>query len=248
MLQQTQVPRVLPRYEAFMTAFPDASACAAAPLGDVVRAWQGLGYNRRAVNLHRAAVLIAEHGFPDTLSGLLGLPGVGPYTARAVLAYAYEADAAVVDTNVARVLARVEGRRLRPAASQRLADAWLPNGQAWNWNQALMDVGATMCRARSWRCHGCPFAPVCAWREAGHGLPDPAARRAGDGGSVAKFEGSDREGRGRLVAALCAGPLERRSVAAEAGWPDDAGRAERAVRGLVRDGLAVVDGDRLRLP
>ena len=86
MLQQTQVPRVLPRYEAFMTAFPSASACAAAPVGDVVRAWEGLGYNRRAVNLHRAAVQIAERGFPDTLSGLLGLPGVGPYTARAVLA------------------------------------------------------------------------------------------------------------------------------------------------------------------
>src|SRR5438045_9376182 len=148
MLQQTQVPRVLPRYGAFLDQFPTAVACAAAPLGDVVRAWEGLGYTRRAVNLHRAAGRIAHHGFPDTLAGLLALPGVGPYTARAVLAYAYEADAAVVDTNVARVLARLHGRSLTPKQAQAAADDLLPAGEAWAWNQAVMDVGARWCRPR----------------------------------------------------------------------------------------------------
>jgi A/G-specific adenine glycosylase len=117
MLQQTQVARVVPAYNAFLERFPTPPACAAAPLGDVVRAWAGLGYNRRAVNLHRAATQIERDGFPTTLDGLVRLPGVGPYTARAVLAYAYEADAAVVDTNVARVLARLAGRRLAPKDS-----------------------------------------------------------------------------------------------------------------------------------
>ena len=102
---------MVPRYLAFLDAFPTAAACAAAPAGDVVRAWAGLGYNRRAVNLHRAAVRGRDDGTasPTTLAGLLALPGIGPYTARAVLAFAYEADAGVVDTNVARVLARVGG-------------------------------------------------------------------------------------------------------------------------------------------
>ena len=115
MLQQTQTRRVIPKWSAFIEAFPTFPDCAAAPLGEVLRLWQGLGYPRRARDLHAAAVMIdtdLEGRFPDTLDGLRALPGVGPYTARAVLAFAFESDAAVVDTNVARVLARVAGGRL----------------------------------------------------------------------------------------------------------------------------------------
>ena len=118
MLQQTQVPRVIPKWQAFMAAYPATADCAAAPLGDVLRLWQGLGYPRRARNLHAAAAQVeALGGFPTTLDGLLALPGVGQYTARAVLAFAFEADAAVVDTNIARVHARVAGRRLTSGLS-----------------------------------------------------------------------------------------------------------------------------------
>ena len=123
MLQQTQVPRVVPSWFEFLDAYPTPAACAAAPLGDVLRLWQGLGYPRRARNLHATAQRVTElGGFPTTLDGLLALPGVGPYTARAVLAFAFEADVAVVDTNIARVLARLHGRRLTPKQVQAAAD------------------------------------------------------------------------------------------------------------------------------
>jgi len=241
MLQQTQVPRVLPRYLAFLDVYPTAAVCAAAPVGDVVRAWEGLGYNRRAVHLHRAATRIAEHGFPDTLAGLLALPGVGPYTARAVLAYAYEADAAVVDTNVARVLARLGGRRLTPKEAQAAADALAPAGEAWAWNQAIMDLGAQRCRPRTPACDGCPLAPWCRWHGAGRPEPDPAVGSAHVSGGQSPFDGSDRQGRGRLVDALRRGPVAAGDVATVMGWPGDPDRAERVAATLVADGLASVD-------
>src|SRR5262249_802442 len=115
MLQQTQVARVVPRYEEFLDRFPTAAACASADVGDVITMWAGLGYNRRAVNLHRCAgAVVSSHGgsLPDSLDALTALPGIGPYTARAVLAFAFERDVAVVDTNVGRVLARWDGRSL----------------------------------------------------------------------------------------------------------------------------------------
>ena len=137
MLQQTQVERVIPRWLALLEAFPTPAACAAAPLGDVLRLWQGLGYPRRARNLHAAAQSITElGGFPASLDGLLALAGVGSYTARAVLAFAFEADAAVVDTNIARVFARFAGERLTAKQVQAAADAALPHGEAWAWNSA----------------------------------------------------------------------------------------------------------------
>lgn len=250
MLQQTQVPRVLPRYDAFLARFPTPVACAAASVGDVVRAWEGLGYNRRAVNLHRAASAVAAAGaFPDTLAGLLALPGVGPYTARAVLAFAFEADAAVVDTNIARVLARVTGRRLTAREAQATADAWLASGEAWAWNQSLMDLGATVCTARSQDCDACPLAPWCAWRAAGRPVPDPAVGSAGVSGGQSRFDGSDRQGRGRLVAALRRGPVGPTELAGVMGWPADPERAARVATTLVADGLARRDDDgALHLP
>ena len=147
MLQQTQVLRVIPRYESFLARFPTVHACASAPLGDVLREWQGLGYPRRARDLHATAKRVEQLGaFPRDLAGLMALPGVGKYTARALLAFAFELDAAVVDTNIARVYARVLGERLSPGAVQGVADVACPRGDAWVWNQCLMDLGAVLCR------------------------------------------------------------------------------------------------------
>lgn len=246
MLQQTQVARVVPKWHAFLDRFPDPAACAAAPVGAVVEAWAGLGYNRRAVALHRcAAAVVADHGgrLPLDLDALLALPGIGPYTARAVLAFAGERDVAVVDTNVARVLARQSGRPLRPTEVQALADAQVPSGRGWAWNQAVLDLGATVCRARVPACGECPIIASCAWRGVG---ADPAVGSAGVGGRQSRFEGSDRQGRGRLVDALRRGPVA--DVARAAGWPDDPSRAARIADGLVADGLAVRHGAGLTLP
>lgn len=248
MLQQTQTARVVPKWLAFLAAFPDPAACASAPLGDVLRLWQGLGYPRRARNLHAAAVFVTgELGgrFPDTLDGLRRLPGVGPYTARAVLAFAFEADAAVVDTNVARVLARTAGSRLTPRAVQDRADAWLPPGESWIWNQLLLDLGATVCVAGAPRCDGCPLTSRCAWR--GGPGPDPAIGSAGVSTPQSRFEGSDRQVRGRLLRAVGNGPVATGSIPAVAGLPADPERAHRLAASLVADGLAVADPD-LRLP
>jgi len=140
MLQQTQVERVVPRYLSWLERWPTAAALAAAPLGDVLRGWQGLGYNRRAVNLHRASRSIAGEGWPEDLTDL---PGVGRYTADAVARFAFGAPVLPVDTNVRRVRER-SGGTFSPAAAH-----------------ALMDLGATVCLARVPRCPACPLAPAC---------------------------------------------------------------------------------------
>jgi A/G-specific adenine glycosylase len=254
MLQQTQVARVIPKYLAFLECFPDPSACAAAPAGAVVRAWAGLGYNRRAVNLHLAAVAIVDrHGgrIPSSIEELMALPGIGAYTARAVSAFAFERPAAVVDTNVARVLARaVAGRRLAGAETQALADRVLPPARSWVWNQAMVDLGALVCTSRAPRCHLCPLVAArrCAWITAGRPEPDPAVGSAGTSGRQSAFAGSDRQGRGRLVAALRRGPLTHDRLAEAAGWPEDPARAARVAAGLVADGLAAETGAGLTLP
>jgi A/G-specific adenine glycosylase len=252
MLQQTQVARVEPRYLAFLERFPDPAACAAAAPGEVVRAWTGLGYNRRAINLHRTAtVVVADHGgrLPDHLDALLALPGIGPYTARAVLAFAFERDHGVVDTNAARVIARaVAGHRLNAREVQDHADELVPLGRGWDWNQAVLDLGATICVKRSPRCDRCPVADRCAWAERGFEDPDPADGSAGTSGAQSRFEGSDRQGRGRLVQALRTGPLELERVADAAGWPDDPDRARRVADSLVGDGLAEYADGQLALP
>ena len=236
MLQQTQVTRVIPKYQAFMERFPTVAACAAASAGDVVRMWAGLGYNRRAVNLHRAAVAMGDR-VPDTLDELVALPGIGPYTARAVLAFAYERDVGVLDVNVIRSLARLHGRPV----TQTEADALVPVGRGWAWNQAVLDLGATVCTARAPRCDDCPVAVECVWRASGGDDPFVATRQS-------KFEGSDRQGRGRLVDALRLGPVTTADVPSACGWPDDADRARRIAASLVTDGLAVTTDGALTLP
>jgi A/G-specific adenine glycosylase len=252
MLQQTQVSRVEPRYTAFLEQFPTPQACAAAPVGEVLRSWEGLGYNRRALNLHRAAVEITEtHGgrLPDDLDALMALPGIGPYTARAVLAFAFERDHGVLDTNAARFLSRaVAARRLAPREAQDLADELVPLGRGWDWNQAVLDLGATVCVKRSPRCEICPLADACAWAGAGWPDPDPADGSAGSSGRQSAFAGSDRQGRGRLVQALRTGPIEVVRLADAAGWPDDPERARRVAEGLVSEGLAEIVDGQLALP
>ena len=249
MLQQTQAARVVPAWERFLGRFPTVRACAAAGPGEVVAAWSGLGYNRRAIFLHRAAVMVVErHGgeLPDRLSDLLALPGLGPYTARAVLAFAFEQDVGVLDVNTARVLARgIAGHSLSPTEAQDVADALVPRGRGWTWNQALLDLGARVCTSRAPRCGSCPLAGGCRWRRTGG--PDPAPGSAGAGGRQSRFEGSHRQGRGRLLRALTRGPVKTGALASACGWPGDPDRARRAAAGLVQDGLARWDGEALVL-
>ena len=247
MLQQTGVVRVLERYDDFCERFPTPAACAAAPAGAVIEEWRGLGYNRRALHLHAAARRISAAGgrFPDDLDGLLALPGVGPYTARAVLALAFERDVGVVDTNVGRVLARLAGRRLSRAEAQQAADRLVPAGRAWLWNQALFDLGAAVCTRRAPACAQCPVRRHCAWRGKG---PDPADGSAGVSVAQAPFAGSDRQGRGRLVEALRAGPQPAAAAPHLMCLEDELPRAHRIVASLLADGLVVERDDVLQLP
>lgn len=256
MLQQTQVARVVERYGPMLARYPDAGAMAAVPLSDVLEAWAGLGYYRRARALHRAALAITvehEGRVPDRLEELLGLPGLGPYTARAVLAFAYERDHGVVDTNAARVLARAfAGRPLRAREAQDLADLLVPAGQAWHHNQTILEFGATICTARAPRCEDCPLGDRCAWRAeqrtTGGVTDDPALTTAGTSRPQPRFEGSDRQVRGRLIAALRSGSVASRRLASVAELLQDPARAMRVADGLVVDGLAAWDGTTLTGP
>ena len=229
MLQQTQAARVVPYYEAFLDRFPDAHALARASTGDVLAAWSGLGYNRRALALQRAARQVADHGWPEDLSEL---PGVGAYTAAAVSSFAWDAHLPAVDTNVRRVIERHDGTRRGPRELARRAHALLPEGRAADFNQALMELGATVCRPRRPDCGACPVQAGCASRGREH--PAPPRR------SAPRFEDTDRWARGRILAAHVGGSSP----------PDlDPERRERAEAGLLRDGLLVRDsGGALRLP
>jgi A/G-specific adenine glycosylase len=242
MAQQTQVARIILRWEVFMERFPTPEALASAPLADLLRLWQGLGYPRRARALHDAAGRIAAAGrFPATVEELMDLPGVGPYTARAVAAFAFGLDVGVLDTNVGRMLARLVGERLRPAAAQALADELVPEGDAWIWNQVVMDFGATVCTARSPGCGGCPVKRQCAWAGSAE-RSDPARGSAGVSGKQARFEGSDRQARGRLLAALVDGAVPVGVVPSV--MQRDPALADRLLADLVAEGLCRrIDGE-----
>jgi len=250
MLQQTQVVRVEPRWHRFLERFPTPTACAEAGVGAVVEEWAGLGYNRRAVSLHRCAVAVVDDHrgrFPDELDELLALPGIGPYTARAVLAFAYERDVAVVDTNVGRILARTTGGTLGARSAQQVADALVPAGEGWAWNQAMLDLGATVCAKRSPACPRCPVADSCAWRAAGCPDPDPATGSHAVSRGQSRFEGSFRQGRSRLLDVLRLGaPVVSEQWPVACGWAERADAEEvsaRAAASLVADGLALVAAD-----
>ncbi len=241
MLQQTQVDRVVPHYERFVAAFATPAECARVRPADVVRLWSGLGYNRRALNLHRAAAtVVAEHAgtVPRSDGALRTLAGVGPYTARAVRSFAFGDDVAAVDTNAVRVLSRcVAAAPLTVGVATRLGDRLVPPGLSWEFNQTMFDLGATVCTGSRPDCARCPLRRQCAWRRAGTTGPDPwrngpTARRQ------SPFAGSNRQGRGRLLHALGAGGVERAALADACGWPDDAGRAELVAAALVSEGFA----------
>ncbi len=245
MLAQTQVGRVAGRFREFTARFPTPASCADATVGEVVRAWVGLGYNRRALALHSAAeAIVRDHDgrVPATLADLEALAGVGPYTARAVLAFAFNADVAAVDTNVGRVLARAGlGRQIPPGEVQALADRLVPVGSAREWNLALMDFGSLVCTSRQPACARCPVraAGACVWRSGETDGPDPAVGSARVASRPSRFEGSDRQGRGRLVRAACAGPIARRDVVRAAGWPRQTARTRRVADALVAEGILV---------
>lgn len=243
MAQQTQLSRVVPAYERFLAAFPTPVACAESSLGEVLQLWEGMGYYRRARDLHRSAqeVVTTWGGrLPDRLEALLALPGVGAYTARAVLVFAFEHDVGVVDTNAGRVVARAAaGRRLTSGEAQRTVDAMVPAGRGWTFGQALLDLGAEHCHPTAPDCRNCPVRRRCRWNRVGCSLPDPAVRSAGVSTHQPTFLGSDRQGRGRLMAALRSGPVAPDDVAEATGWSDDPGRADRIAAALVEEGLAV---------
>ncbi|WP_349904140.1 HhH-GPD family protein [Parafrigoribacterium humi] len=247
MLQQTPVVRVIPRLTEWLERWPTPADLAAVPSGEAVRAWHRLGYPRRALNLHAAAVTITErHGgvVPRSLDELLALPGIGDYTARAVAVFAYGERHPVVDTNVRRVIGRAidgQGEAGPPSTRRDLAamEAILPldNADARLAGAAIMELGALVCTARAPRCDDCPIAAQCAWRLDGY--PPYLGPRAA---VQKKFEGSDRQVRGLIVAELRASDIPVTVEEIDAVWSDAAQR-ERALAGLLRDGLVTrVDG------
>ena len=252
MLQQTPVARVLPAYEVWLERWPKPADLAAEPPGEAVRAWDRLGYPRRALRLHAAArAIVEQHGgeVPDDQTALLALPGVGTYTAAAIASFAFGQRHAVVDTNVRRVFARALGGEAQPsisptAADQRLAAAALPEDEptAARWAVATMELGALVCTARTPRCGECPIRSRCAWVLAGS-PPYAGPPRKGQ-----TYEGTDRQVRGRLLAVLraAAGPVPKKAL--DNCWPHQVQR-ERALDGLVADGLVdPLPRSRYRLP
>jgi len=249
MLQQTPVSRVIPHLDAWLTRWPTPTALADDAPAEAVRQWSTLGYPRRALWLHRAAVEIRDRHdgvVPRDVEALLALTGIGDYTARAVAVFAYGDRHPVVDTNTRRVLARAVGGQAHPAAPGRRdleqMAAVLPDDvpDAAVVNAAAMELGALVCTARAPRCDACPLAHMCAWR--GAGWPDnaDAPRRQ------ARYEGSDRQARGAVLRQLRAAasvPLD--DVLAL--WHDPVQR-DRAVDSLIADGLAEADDGMLRLP
>jgi A/G-specific adenine glycosylase len=254
MLQQTQVDRVIPYYHRWLDAFPDVHALAAAPTAEVIRLWKGLGYNRRAVNLQRAAQAVVERGgdFPDTVDELLVLPGIGPYTAGAIACFAFERDVPFIDTNMRRVLHRVfvgsdvPERRATDREIVAIATEALPAGDGWRWNQALIEFGALQCTARTPACVICPAQGFCAARPTIQSdILAAAADRRGNGKGV-PFEQTNRYFRGRIIDALrehrdAPLPIEALGTIVKPDFADeDLPWLTGLVVALERDGLAAI--------
>ncbi len=245
MLQQTPVARVTPIWLDWVARWPTPSATAAASAADVLRAWGKLGYPRRAKRLHECATVIAtEHDdrVPDDVEVLLTLPGVGSYTARAVACFAYQQSVPVVDTNVRRVVARaIHGLADagNPSTTRDMADvlALMPEGEtAPAFSAALMELGATVCTARSPKCGVCPLS-ACAWRAAGYPPAATASRPA------QRFAGTDRQVRGKLLDVLRAStsPVPRDQL--DVVWLTDTAQRDRALDSLLVDGLVEQTAD-----
>lgn len=252
MLQQTPVVRVEPRWRDWLTRWPTPAALAAAPTSEVLRAWGGLGYPRRALRLQECArVVVAEHDgvLPRDEEALRALPGIGAYTAAAVTAFAHGRRSVVLDTNVRRVLGRTLRAEALPAphltvAETRAADAVAPpdDARAARWAAASMELGALVCSARSPRCDACPVADLCAWRAAGYPADSHAARRRTQG-----WAGTDRQLRGATMRMLreAHAPVARADIEARLTaliGDSDPVRVDAVLAGLVTDGLAVAAG------
>lgn len=267
MLQQTQVDRTIPKYRQFLEAFPTIHALAAAAPGDVIRVWSGMGYNGRAVRLHKLAqTVVSEHNgeLPRTVDELRKLPGIGPYTAAAVACFAFGAPVPVIDTNIYRVLSRVvhgveapERRNIDPLVASLVPGPEAPLDSS-TWHQALMDIGATLCTAARPRCMLCPLREHCASAPL---LQDGSAPHLAEASvpyvpKQSKFAGSTRFYRGRIVDALRALPNgQTLSLGDLTSLVDDgAGPAQGVewiatlVDALVRDGLVRRDGNQIALP
>ena len=265
MAQQTQVSRVVEAWARFLARFPTVEALADANPADVVRAWQGMGYDRRALNLRRAArAILEEHGgrIPSDIAALERLPGIGPYTARAVASIAFGQPVGAVDTNVRRVLGRaLAGRNpglIPPSRLQAMADGSVDPGRPGDWTHAVMDIGATLCRRRAPRCDACPLRVWCRFA-AGGAAPGatvdrvprrPARAMAASRAPVKRFTATTRWLRGRIVDRLRdATGTEWSSLAAPIGDHDKAA-VRAALNALARDGLIELDPtdpDRARL-
>ncbi|UFU05844.1 A/G-specific adenine glycosylase [Ruania halotolerans] len=248
MLQQTPVVRVEPAWRAWMQRWPTPADLAAASPAEVLRAWDRLGYPRRALRLREAAAAITEHHdgeVPADEEALLALPGIGSYTAAAVAAFAFRRRSVVLDTNVRRVLGRLLSGTALPPPSPRRTEAEMaaevlpadPEASA-RWNVAVMELGALVCTARSPRCGQCPVADQCQWRTSGYPADEHAARRR-----TQAWHGTDRQARGRVLAALRTQDELRPEEVREL-WPD-ATQLERVLTGLRTDGLvsAIADLD-----
>lgn len=246
MLQQTPVHRVLPVHDAWLQRWPTPADLAAEPTGEAVRMWGRLGYPRRALRLHAAAVaMVADHGgeVPRTYAELIALPGIGDYTAAAVASFAFGQRHVVLDTNVRRVLARavsgVEFPSTSPTRAERdMATALLPDDEAnaATWAVAVMELGALVCTARVAVCEACPLSEQCAWLGAGRPAYDGPARRG------QAWDGTDRQCRGRLMAVLREADGVVHVSALAAVWPETVQR-ERCLASLLADSLAVRVGD-----
>jgi A/G-specific adenine glycosylase len=252
MLQQTPVARVIPRLEEWLQRWPTPAALAAEPAGEAVRAWANLGYPRRALWLHGCAVAIVERfggQVPSNVEELLSLPGVGPYTARAVAVFAFGGHEPVIDTNIRRVIARHDAGNADqgpPSTARDLAamTALLPDPErSPAFNAGMMELGALVCTARNPLCEACPIASDCAWRAAGypaHEGPKKPVQK--------KYEGSDRQARGAVMAVVRAAQHAVPAAEIDAAWPDAVQRG-RAVTGLLADGLIeLVADDSYQLP
>jgi A/G-specific adenine glycosylase len=245
MLQQTPVSRVLPIWTDWVQRWPTPSATAAASAGEVLRAWGKLGYPRRAKRLHECATVIArDHDdvVPHDVDTLLTLPGVGSYTARAIACFAYGQTVPVVDTNVRRVVARVVHGLADAGAASATRDhadvsALLPSDDtAPQFSVALMELGATVCTARTPKCGLCPLGR-CAWRHAGYPPPQGPPRR------VQTYAGTDRQVRGRLLDVLRASDFPVTRAELDVAWLTDTAQRDRALFSLLADGLVTQTAD-----
>lgn len=243
MLQQTQTSRVVEPWRRFLALYPTPSECADAPLSDVLTAWTGLGYPRRAKALHGAARMIRDEfggKVPSEVALLRDLPGVGEYTSHAVASFAFGRPVAVLDTNVGRVLARaLENRTLAHREARALAGSLLPSRNAAEFNQAMLDLGAQFCRA-SPRCDACPVRAQCAWRR--EGGEDPAPQSAAVSRAQSRFVGSNRQLRGRVLRALTERPRTVRQLARVVSDVEPSRRRE-VLESLLRDGLITRHGE-----